>query len=111
MIYSKVYITQEDVERAKTELLYHIACARQSNQELICCLIEVTDERIRKKILTECTKLLKKMKKENKLSLFLTSDAFHLESVETEYLFNKHPDVKSDVLLNSTNTPYIFIRL
>ena len=111
MLYNKVFITQDDIERAKTELLYHIACTKQKGEELICCVFDIKNERMVKKIFSECSKVLKKMKKDKKISLFLTADTFGGESVEREYLFNKHPEVKTDELLNSTESIYFLIRL
>ncbi len=111
MLYNKVYITQEDIERAKTELLYHLACARQRGEELVCCLIDIKDNKMVSKILSECSKLLKKMKKENKISVFLSNETFHLQNVEKEYLLNKYPEIQFDLLLSSQENAFLLVRL
>ena len=111
MLYNKAYITQDDVERAKTELLYHIACTKQSGAELVCCFFKIENDKMLSKINSECLKCLKSMKQNKRISLYITSDSFSLETLETEYLFNKHPVLKSDENLNNPSTPYIRIRL
>ena len=110
-MYIKSFITQDDIERAKTELLYAIACARQSGAELLCIFINTKSEKEKGKITTECLKILKRMKKENKITLYLTNETFLVPGVEREYLLNKHPDIGEDALLLSPDTTYIIIRL
>ena len=111
MLYNKVFITQDDIERAKTELLYHIACTRQSGEELVCAVLDIKNEKMIKRIFSECIKLLKKMKKDKRISLFLSSETLGQESVEREYLFNKHPGVRTDELLNAEDAVFFLIRL
>ena len=111
MLYIKASITQDDTERAKTELLYQFACARQSGEELICCAFDIDNEKMLPKIYAECAKLLKKMKKEKRISLYLTHETFFGESVEAEYLFSKYPQLREDPFLKSVTKPYFLIRL
>lgn len=111
MLYNITYITQEDIERAKTELLYSIACAKQSGVELLCCCIDIKNEKMISKIVTMATRVLKQMKQDGRISLFLNHETFLKKSVQTEYLFNKHPALQNDEFLNSSKMPYLFIRL
>lgn len=110
-MYSKAFITQEDIERAKTELLYHLACARQSGEELLCVFININNDKIKRKVTSECLKVLKKIKKENKITLYLTNETFQLSSVERDYLLNKHPQIRDDDSLLLPENSYIIIRL
>lgn len=111
MFYNKVYITQDDTERAKTELLYHIACTKQRREELVCCFFDIKNEKMILKVILECLKCLRNMKRDKKITVYVTNEDFQVESLQTEYLFNKYPELKTDDSLTTSEFPYVLIRL
>ena len=69
----------------KTEIMYFVAAAKAVEKDLI--KLEVNS------YVDTAEKILKVMKREGKIQLFVFSDSLNEKTTETEYLKNKYPEL------------------
>ena len=76
-----------------TKLLFDIATARNSGYALTKFILDkAAGEKSHKALVTA----LRTLKKKGKITFFVSSLEFSEGSTETEYLFNKFPDIKKE---------------
>lgn len=87
-----------------TEIMFNVASERANRNELLFLSVspELTD-RDRTRLILNASKLLRKMKKQGKIQLFVTQDDYSESTTEAKYMKNKYPDIKS------LPEPYCFI--
>lgn len=110
-MYNKYQITQADTKPSETEAYYHIACARERGEGLLCLCFSYSDDKILRRVFTNMLKILKAYKQAGKISLYIPYDSFGESTTETKYLFNKHPELEEDSFLFQPDTPFILVRL
>ena len=76
-----------------TRLLFDIATARSSNYPLVKFILNFEEGEKNLKILTNA---LRTLKKKGKITFFTSSLDFSKGSTETEYLFNKFPEILNE---------------
>ena len=103
-VHTVKYTSTKDLS---VELEFIIACNKISGNELIMITLENTD--MQQKFKNGATRLLKSMKKDNVIQLFVFADELSLdEKTESVYLLNKFPSLIEDYDTNQ-NTVYIKI--
>ena len=76
-----------------SRLMFDVATARNSNFSLLkFIIIKQDNEKIQKAI----TSALRALKKKGKITFFVSSLDFSKSSTETEYLFNKYPELTNE---------------
>ena len=110
-MYKKYQITQIEPKASETEAYYHIACARERGEELVCLCFSYSDEKSLGRVFQNTLKILKSYKRAGKITLFIPSEALCESTTETKYLFNKYPDLENDPFLFNPDLPFILVRL
>ena len=87
-----------------SRLLFDIATARNSGYPLIKFIL-IESEKNKK----DLASALRALKKKGKITFFVSSLDFSQESTETEYLFNKFPELKAESS-NDKSTVY-FVKI
>ena len=110
-MYNKYQITQIEPKASETEAYYHIACARERGEELVCLCFGYSDEKALLKVYQNTLKILKNYKRSGKISLYIPYDSFCDATTETKYLFNKYPHLEGDSFLTNPDFPFVLVRL
>ena len=110
-MYNKYLITQLEPKAAETEAYYHMACARERGEELVCLCFSYSDEKALMRVFTNTLKILKSYKKAGKITLYIPYNAITESTTETKYLFNKYPALENDTYLFYPDSPFILVRL
>lgn len=80
----------ETLPLLKTEILYLIASSRASDMEIIRFDVEADSS---DRIISYAIKILKSLKKQGKVGVFISAQDIIGESKEAEYLKNKYPEL------------------
>ena len=89
-----------------SRLLFDIATARSSGLPLAKFILNKTEsERLEKPLITA----LRAIKKKGKITFFVSSLDFSRGSTETEYLFNKFPELSTEQ--NEENSLVYFVKI
>ena len=91
----KTYILMgKSSEELKTEIMFFIACARSSNEDLIKFDVKrLFDYEREERRQNAIIKQLKALKRQGTIQLFAGSDDFNTPTTEIEYLSNKYPSI------------------
>ncbi len=98
-------LTGKSEELLRTEILYFIASARAADRELLCLNIKkMYDERTERARLNAVVKILKTIKREGSVKLFVSRTDFQDRTTEAEYLENKYPELSQ---IDNENIDYL----
>jgi hypothetical protein len=98
MVMDTVILSGVNRELLNTELLFSVTSAKLRDVSLIKLNMKPeTDERKGTRRENSTVFLLKKMKREKKIQLFISSDNLDTSSVEGDYLLNVHPELSSEL--------------
>lgn len=89
MNYIRLKSTLSAVQDLETEIMFSIASARAQKIDFV--QLELSDDN-EQKIKVNAVKLLKLLKKQGRIQLFIDSDELRGSSTEAQYLANKYPD-------------------
>ncbi len=80
-----------------TEIMFNVASERANRKELLFLSVfsELT-ERDRSRLILNAAKLLRRMKKQGKIQLFVTPEDYSKSTTEAKYMQNKYPDIEPD---------------
>lgn len=81
-----------------TEIMFSVASERANRNELLFLSVfpELT-ERDSARLIANTAKLLRRMKKQGKIQLFVTPDDYSELTTEAKYMQNKYPDIETSV--------------
>ena len=91
--------TRAEIE---TEIKFHIASARITKPDLVEIYFDENCLSIKDKRISAIESILKEQKKSRKIQLFVATANLLNQSTETEYLFNKYPDLQHIGLCESS---------
>ncbi len=89
MNYITLTLTSSAVQNPETEIMFSVASARARTIDFV--KLEFSDDK-EQKIKVSALKLLKLLKKQGRIQLFIDSEELHGSSTEAQYLANKYPD-------------------
>ena len=80
-----------------TEIMFNIASERANRRELLFLSVfpELT-ERDKARLILNAVKLLRRMKKQGKIQLFVTPEDYSESTTEAKYMQNKYPDIEPE---------------
>ena len=90
MKYTTFAITSSNQSIEETEILFSIASARANHIDFLKLILDLEQG---EKIALNATKVLKSLKKQGRIELFINSDELSGDSTEAEYLRNKFPEI------------------
>ena len=90
MRYDTFTLTSSNQSIAETEILYSIASARANQMDFLKLILNLDQG---EKIATNTTRVLKSLKKQGRIELYISSDELGGDSTEAEYLRNKFPEI------------------
>lgn len=81
-----------------TEIMFSVASERANRNDLLFLSVfpELT-ERDSARLIANTAKLLRRMKKQGKIQLFVTPDDYSELTTEAKYMQNKYPDIEPSV--------------
>ena len=78
-----------------TDILFYVASERANRKELLFLSVSPElAERDRSRLILNAVKLLRRMKKQGKIQLFVTPEDYSESTTEAKYMQNKYPDIE-----------------
>ncbi|MBQ8689137.1 MAG: hypothetical protein IJ515_02100 [Clostridia bacterium] len=90
MKYTDFVLSKGTQATVETEILYNVASARVNQFEILKLLPSAGDG---ERALTAAVKVLKGLKRQGRIRLFILSENLFSDTTEAEYLRNKYPDI------------------
>ncbi len=107
---SVVNLSGENREQLKTEIMFSVASERASGNEVIRFNVDTDDEKLRGRIFTASTRILKNMKESGSIQFFATPKSFVMSEREASFLMNKYPEIFEN-FSPLENELFIFVRI
>ena len=96
---AKNELTGKNADMLYTELMYFVSAARALKYDLVSFTLKIDsqNETVIKRRTVTVSRLLQSLKKKKYIQLAVRSDVLNEPTTETEYLFNKYPDLLSNI--------------
>ena len=115
MSYKEINIRSQSADAAVTEIMYEIAACRADAVELIRFNISYASSEGTmnegKKIFSHAIRTLKNMKQKGSVQFIATEVDFATESTESNFLYNKYPEIFNSTPVARENEEYIYVKI
>lgn len=90
------YILKNPSEKTlSTEIMFYVASERANRAELLRLLVSLEiSESDRERVILNSLKILRRIKKQGRIQLFVTPRDYEEPTTEAKYMHNKYPDIE-----------------